>query len=193
MAWNTNTSILAQLETFSADTAWTSLVEHFERPMTRFARRSGLQESSVADVVQATLIAFAEGYRQGKYDRGRGRLSSWLYGILKHEIAAARRMAFSERAQSLDSDLQAGQVIADDTLDAIWAEEWRRAILERGFERIRKETEPSTWECFALQTFEGLSAEEVAARLGLPRTRVYNAKHRIIKRLRELALEYEDA
>lgn len=193
MEWDTNTSILAKLETFSAKTAWGSLVEHFERPMSRFARRSGLAENSIADVVQSALIAFADGYRQGKFDRARGRLSAWLYGILKREIASARRAAALDRAMPLDSQVLDEASSPEVASDEIWQEEWRRAILERGFERVRQEVDASTWECFALQTFHGLSAHEVAARFDWPRTRVYNAKHRIIKRLRELTIELEDA
>lgn len=66
-------------------------------------------------------------------------------------------------------------------------------MLERCIERARCEVEPATWECFSLLTFDGLDAAEVAARMNLPRTRVYNAKSRVARRLRELALEFEDA
>lgn len=192
MAWTTNTSILAQLETFSAQTAWSSLVDHFERPLSRFAQRSGLPRSSIADVVQGTLITFAEGYRKGKYDRARGRLSDWLYGIHKREIAAARRKFATHREEGQASEVLRDRPSGEGDLDEIWEEEWRRAILERSLEWIRKEIEPATWECFALQTFEGLGSNEVAAHLGMPVSRVYNAKHRVVKRLRELAREFED-
>ena len=69
MTWSTNTSILSQLETFSAQTAWVSLVEHFERPLARYAQRSGLAPDAVQDAVQETLLAFAEAYRRGTFDR----------------------------------------------------------------------------------------------------------------------------
>ncbi|MFT7669703.1 MAG: RNA polymerase sigma factor (sigma-70 family) [Planctomycetota bacterium] len=193
MTWDTNTSILAQLETFSAGTAWGSLVTHFEPPLTRYAKRSGLSAGVVADVVQATLVAFAEGYRAGKYDRNRGRLSAWLYGILKREIASTRRKATLDPMEALDTARERELSTPEGELEAIWEEEWRRSILERSFERVRQEVEPLTWDSFAMQTFEQLSVDDVAERLGLPRTRVYNAKHRIMKRVRELVIEFEDA
>ncbi|MCP3913975.1 MAG: sigma-70 family RNA polymerase sigma factor [bacterium] len=193
MTWNTNTSILARLETFSDDTAWTSLVDHFERPLTRYAQRTGLSPAVARDVVQETLIAFAQAYRGGNYDRSRGRLSGWLFGIARREVAGARRRLALDRLQPAESSFVNDTPETEDALERIWEEEWRGAILERCVERVRQEVEPATWQCFALQAFEGLSADEVVKRLGLPRTRVYNAKHRISRRLRELAREYEDA
>jgi RNA polymerase sigma factor (sigma-70 family) len=192
MSWNTNTSILARLGTFSAATAWTCLVEHFEQPLQRYALRSGLAPGAAQDVVQDTLLAFAVAYRSGTYDRAQGRLSAWLFGIARREVANARRRAANDPVGSIDTAYDRAAP-DDDALELIWEEEWRRAILERCIERVRKDVEPATWACFALQAFEGLGAEEVAARQGIPLTRVYNAKHRISRRLRELALEFEDA
>ena len=192
MPWNTNTSILARLETFSAETAWTSLTEHFEPPLTRYARRAGLSPEAARDAVQDTLVAFAEAYRRGTFDRTRGRLSGWLFGIARREVAAARRRAALDPVRRLESTQERRHPDPEDALEGIWEEEWRRAILERCIETVRAEVEAATWECFALQVFEGLGAEEVAARAGVPRTRVYNAKHRVARRLRELAREFED-
>lgn len=160
--------------------------------MTRYARRSGLSPDAVADVVQEILIAFAEGYRRGAYDRGRGRLSSWLFGIARREVAAARRKAALDPVRALESAEERNYPDQDDALVRIWEEEWRRAIVERCIARVRSELEPATWECFALQVFEGLDAEQVAERTGLPRGRVYDAKYRVSRRLRELEREYED-
>lgn len=193
MTWCTNTAILSRLETFSAETAWGSLVEHFERPLTRYAERSGLAPSAVQDVVQETLVAFAQNYRKGSFDRSRGKLSGWLFGIARREVASARRRAAVNPVGALDTAVGRDGPEDDDALERIWEEEWRRAVLERCVERVRGEVEPATWQCFALQAFEGLRAEEVAARLQLPLTVVYNAKHRVSRRLRRLAEEHEDA
>lgn len=193
MTWSTNTSILARLETFSDGTAWGCLVEHFERPLSRYARRSGLSADAVQDAVQETLVAFAEAYRRGTFDRSRGKLSGWLFGIARREVAHARRRSAVNPVGALDTGIGRDGPEDDDALERIWEEEWRRATLERCIDRVRGEIEPRTWQCFALQVFEGLGARDVAARLELPLTKVYNAKHRVSRRLRELAREQEDA
>lgn len=193
MTWDTNTAILEQLRTFSADEAWTCLAEHFEVPLTRYARRSGLSADAARDVVQEALIAFAEAYRRGAYDRDKGRLSSWLFGIARREVSAARRRRALDPVGALETGQASGLREDDDALEQVWEEEWQRAILERAIARVREEVEPATWESFALQAFDGLDVPDVMSRLGHSRTQVYNAKHRISRRLRELAGEYEDA
>jgi len=193
MTWNTSASILARLQTFSSETAWSSLAEHFERPLHRYARRAGLTPEQAADAVQDTLVAFAQAYRAGGYDAARGRLSAWLFGIARREVASLRRAVARDPVGALDSVVERDTPEDEDALERIWDEEWRRAVLERCIERVRHEVEPATWECFALQTFEGLSAEAVAQRMGVPHTRVYNAKHRVSRRMRELAHEFNDA
>jgi RNA polymerase sigma factor (sigma-70 family) len=194
MNWETNTALLARLETFSDAEAWATLVAHFDAPLRRYVQRSGLAVDMVQDVVQETMIAFATAYRRGAYDRERGRLSAWLFGIARHEVAAARRKAALDPALALDS--QQARDLPDshgDACGAIWDEEWRRAIMVRCIERARRELEPSTWACFALQVFDGHGTEEVAARMNLSHARVHDAKYRVTRRLRQLERHFEDA
>jgi RNA polymerase sigma factor (sigma-70 family) len=192
--WETNTAILARLETFSDEVAWASLVAHFDAPLTRYVQRSGLAADKVQDVVQETLIAFAMAYRRGAYDRARGRLSAWLFGIARHELASARRKAALDPVLALDSQqVRDLPDVHGNACEAIWEEEWRRAITERCIARARRELEPATWECFALQVFEGRGAEEVAARMNLSHARVHDAKYRVTRRLRQLEQHFEDA
>ena len=37
-------------------------------------------------LAQNALLAFAEDYRAGRYDRSRGRLRSWLFGIVHRQL-----------------------------------------------------------------------------------------------------------
>lgn len=124
MSWDTNTSILVRLETFSARTAWTTLAAHFEKPLSRYARRAGLAQSAIPDVVQATLVAFALAYRSGSYDRSRGRLSSWLFGIARREVAGARRRSALEAEHAPVSMRDEGIPEEEDPLEEIREHEW---------------------------------------------------------------------
>ena len=45
--------------------------------------------------------------------------------------------------------------------------------------------EPQTWEAFRLTAYEGLSGDDVAARLGMTRATVFKAKSRVMTFLRE--------
>ena len=45
--------------------------------------------------------------------------------------------------------------------------------------------EPQTWEAFRLTAYEGLSGEDVAARIGMSRATVFKAKSRVLEFLRD--------
>ncbi len=198
MSWETHTSILQQLRTFSARSAWNALADEFREPLVRFGERAGLPRDRAEDAAQETLTAFAQGFRAGRYERSKGRLRSWIFGIARRQVSSARRSAALDPVAARGTDespslLLAGAAPVQGDLEGIWEEEWQRSVLDRCLRRIQSEVGPETYQAFHLATFEGLSADEVAARLNVPRSRVYNAKHRVAARLRELALEIEDA
>lgn len=195
MEWLTTTTLLHNLRDFSDQTAWSRFADRFHRPIVGFARKSGLSEADAEDAAQETLLAFADGLRRGTYDRTKGRLSHWLFGIAYRQILRGRRTAarsaqhFATQSESTDV---LHQVPDENAATAMWDEEWERSILQSCIDRLRVEIEPVTFRAFELAVRENNSAEEVAAELGIPVKAVYNAKHRGLKRVRELREEMED-
>ena len=57
-------------------------------------------------------------------------------------------------------------------------------------ERIEPEFTPPTWQAFRRWVVEGMDPEQVAAELGTSLTAVYNAKFRVMKRLRQVAQDF---
>lgn len=72
-----------------------------------------------------------------------------------------------------------------------WEEEWERALLDQCLDRVRREVEPGTHAAFEAVVRLGLSAGDAARDLGVPVTVVYNAKHRVLTRIRELREQFE--
>jgi DNA-directed RNA polymerase specialized sigma24 family protein len=66
-------------------------------------------------------------------------------------------------------------------------------LLRQAVERVRNRVGPQRWEAFRLVAEENLKGSEVAARLGMTPSQVYNARHDIRAYLREelLALGYK--
>eukprot|EP00913_Durusdinium_trenchii_P006239 g5851.t1 len=96
MPWITTTIMLERLSD-AQDSAWEELATHFRAPVHHFAIRLGLNESAAEDVVQSTLLAFISAYRDGRYEKDRGRLSSWLFGIAYRESLQVIRCARGSR------------------------------------------------------------------------------------------------
>jgi RNA polymerase sigma-70 factor (ECF subfamily) len=191
--WETTSTILSRLRA-NDEPAWSSFVQRFRRPVVRFCQRSGLSDHDAEDAAQETLIAFATSYRDGKYSRERGRLSSWLFGIAYHQVLRARQ-------QQARIAKASGQVVTSE----FWAElpdeaaaaenwdlQWEQALLKECIDRVQSEFEPTTVSAFQL-TVQHQQAPAIAAKeLGVPVKTIYNAKHRVLKRIRELREQLEE-
>jgi RNA polymerase sigma-70 factor (ECF subfamily) len=194
MDWVTTTTILERLRNQDED-AWSTFVRRFRGPVTRFAVSLGVARSDAEDVAQETLVAFAEGYRAGRYDRSRGRLRQWLFGIAHHQVQRQRRRdARPERPAPGGPDTAESfwQEVPDDDVEwTTWDSEWTRHLLEEALGRLREELQPTSLRAFELTVLEEHDPAEAAAILGVSVKVVYNAKHRALKRLRELQEELE--
>jgi len=190
--WLTTSTLLRDLRDYDNDLAWRRLVERFRAPIVAFARRVGLAPADADDAAQDTLTAFARAYREGRYDPARGRLSQWLFGIAYKQALRLRARAGRDAAREAGPDAL-GDAADPDSAAAVWDREWEAAIWRQCIERVQPEFEPQTIEAFELCVRDDRTAAEAAAQLGIPVKAVYNAKHRVLKRLRELRAEIEDA
>src|SRR5690606_1454087 len=78
-----------------------------------------------------------------------------------------------------------------DAVSRTWDEEWEAAMLARCLERVRAEVAPSTYLALELVVRSDRPAEDVARGLGVPVKLVYNAKHRVLRRIRRVREELE--
>lgn len=192
MEWTTTSTLLHRLRE-SEDAAWRGFVERFRIPIARFLVRMGVPEAETDDVTQEALLAFLQAYRDGSYDRTKGRLSSWLFGIAykmalrRHERAArdARALVWGDKGAPLE--VPADQASAT----RLWDIEWDQHVLQTCVQHARREFAADTFRAFELVVGEEMSPSEAARELGVPVKAVYNAKHRVLRRIRELRAELE--
>ncbi|MCS7034957.1 MAG: sigma-70 family RNA polymerase sigma factor [Phycisphaerae bacterium] len=195
MTWLTTATVLQKLRDFDNREAWESFADRFRQPVVSFARSMGLPPVDAEDVAQETLLAFAEAYRKGNYDPSKGRLSRFLFGIAYRQSLRARRQR--EQQGGLTVRLPSGgsgvwaEIPDEETASGIWDTEWERCALERCLQQARSEFEPETFRAFELTVREEMTPAETARRLGIPVKSVYNAKHRVLKRIRELREAFE--
>lgn len=177
-ARTTTTLLLESLQDPLQQTVWCEFDDRFRPLITAFGVRLGLDASEAEDVAQETLVEFLRAYRDGKYDRSRGRLSSWIISIAQHRIAH-RRMALGraagQRGESALIDLSNTA-----SLTAVWEDEQRRLILVRAMEVLRAgRTLEVTLRAFELFAVRGVPAVEVAQQCGITVDEVYTAKNRV--------------
>ncbi len=190
MEWKTTTQILHQLQATSDEEAWRRFCDHFTPVVIHFAGHLGLPSQDCEDAAQETLVSFLKAVQAGHYDREKGHLSSWLFGIARRVVLNKRRSLAGGEGLA---DTAFWQSVADDkTVETTWDSQWERAVLGRCMDRARREFDPKVFEAFRLYGLLEVPAEQVAATLGVSKNSVYISKSRVLSRLRELQQEYED-
>jgi RNA polymerase sigma-70 factor (ECF subfamily) len=193
MDWLTTSTILQDLGDFSNQVAWRQFAERFRSPIVRFARKLGLSDADAEEVAQETLVAFAAAYRDGRYDRSKGRLSRWLFGIAYRQIRNAQRRVARRAGVEAPPDRSSFWAdVPDKEASTHWDEQWEQALLDLCLQRVRQEVEPATMQAFELVMQANRSPADVAHELGVPVKTIYNAKYTVLTRVRELCAALED-
>ncbi|MCK4623811.1 MAG: sigma-70 family RNA polymerase sigma factor [Phycisphaerae bacterium] len=185
--------MLEGLKSSSDRSAWRTFDTRYRPLVMIVAKRLGLQEADAEDVAQETMAAFVEAYRQGRYERERGRLRDWLRGIACHKVRDfQRRRGRQEQlvADRTDATRFLNQ-IEDDHVKIVWDDEWSKGVLRQCLEEVRDEVAPRTFEAFKLFALQQWSAKRVASYLQVSEEIVYQSKSRILVRIRKLFPQME--
>lgn len=190
----TSTNLLLGLRDPNNSAIWQAYVDRYRPLLISYGKKFGLCEADAEDVAQLTLVNFCRAYQEGKYERERGRLRTWLFAIARNQILNWYRNRDSHVQLGDRSD--GGHLLADlndeNRMEQIWEEQWRDALLRQGLQEIQREVEPRTFEAFQLFAGDEFSAEEVGKRFGMTANAVFSAKRRILRRLRELLPQLEE-
>ena len=190
----TSLTLLESLLDPSNDAAWRRFGARYRPMVVRFAAKLGLSPADAQDAAQEAMMAFAQAYRQGAYDRSKGRLRSWLCGIAYNKVKNIQRRS-RNRPVVADQSAAAGllaSVEAPNNVERLWEKEWQRAVLGECMDEAAHHVDSTTFEAFGLFALEQWPADQVAEHLGISRSAVYNGKNRVLNRMRELCRQIED-
>lgn len=185
MLTRTTTQLIEDLRDPGNGTAWGGFDARYRPVLIAFARRIGFSTDDAAELAQQTLSEFARAYLDGKYERDKGRLSSWLLGIARNVGLSMRRTRGVHRE---GGDSRIVEFPDDEAASDIWRVERRRAILADAVEQLfaTSRADAATLRAFELFALRGVPADEVAAQCGIGVDSVYLAKNRLTRRLREI-------
>ncbi|MHC4090050.1 MAG: RNA polymerase sigma factor [Planctomycetota bacterium] len=185
----TSTVLLEGLREQGNDAAWRQFCTRYEPALLAFVRRAGFREQDANDVVQETLAAFFQSYRDGRYDRAQGRLRSWLKGIALNKIREARRRIGGPEVQLVDqADATAfiNRIPDDRELKDAFEQEWERQVAAECLREVSRQVDAQTFRAFKLYAVDNWPPDKVATHLGMSRNAVYVSKSRVLSRLRAL-------
>jgi RNA polymerase sigma-70 factor, ECF subfamily len=165
--------------------AWERLVELYGRSVYGWCRRAGLDPTDAADVVQEVFAAVATHVDTFRRDRPGDSFTAWLATIARNKIHDHYRR---RRGQPL----AAGGTAAHDKLqqvsdpiDPSELEATNRLLSRRALTLIRAEFENHTWEAFWRTAVDAQAPADVAEDLRMTVAAVYQAKSRVLRRLRQ--------
>src|SRR5262245_18784462 len=182
----TPVSLLARLrdsvQQERAAAAWAEFVELYTPLLYSWTTRLGVQPCDAADLVQDVFVVLLRTLPSFEYDP-RKSFRAWLRTVfMNHWRDRERRAgAASRRTAEVALDLLPGPDQADEIEEA----EYRRHLVRRSLEVMRREFRPSTWQACWEHAVNGRPAGEVARQLGLSVNAVYVARSRVLRRLRE--------
>ena len=171
-------------------TAWSRLVTTFGPIVYRWCRTSGVQEADAPDIVQEVFASVARSIATFQREKAQGSFRSWLATITRNKVRDHFRLsAKSQHAEGGTEALIHLQQFAEELDSTICAESAEASIVRLVLGQVEAEFEPATWRAFWLTTIENRKAAEVAAELGMSSASVYQAKSRVLRRLRSRLAE----
>jgi RNA polymerase sigma-70 factor, ECF subfamily len=169
--------------------AWSRLVDVWAPVIYGWCRRRDVQAADAADIVQEVLIQVCRKVP----DFERESFTRWISTITRHKIddhfrAGNRRpkaVGGSSANQFIHDQPDPDGDNPDDGCDGPSAASLNSLVVRRVLNVIRGDFEERTFRAFWRMTIDSLPAAEVAAELGMTDAAVSQAKHRVMKRLRE--------
>jgi RNA polymerase sigma-70 factor, ECF subfamily len=190
----TRASLIQRLPNSADVAAWDEFVSVYGPLVFRVARQRGLQPADADDLVQEVFSAVAKQVGDWVLRPDRGRFRGWLLRI-------ARNIAVNLLTRKSLGAIGVGGEEAEDWLAEVPEQvnevssqfdlEYRREVFRWAAEHVRESVAETTWQAFQLTQVEGVSIADAAAQLGISVGNVYIARSRVMKRLRELTLEFE--
>lgn len=193
MQWVTTTQILDDLKFSDNPAAWKTFTDHFYPVILAFAKNLGLSSADAEDATQETIVQFLRLYRDNKFQREKGHLSHWIFGVARNIIRDYIKKSPKEfhiadngtRTSFWDS------IQDDKAVLHTWTTEWQRVVLSRCLLRVRREVDEKTYQAFEMYAMAQQPVEQVSKQLDMTPNAVYIAKNRVLTKIRELKKQYD--
>jgi RNA polymerase sigma-70 factor (ECF subfamily) len=188
---STSSSLIARVKSADPE-AWERLSGLYTPLVYGWCRRSGLAAEYAADVAQNVFVSVVKAVQDFRHDSPQDSFRGWLWTITRNEVRKrGSREAEQPQARGGSDAHRALQGLPDffesDTTPPDEHSETR--LVRRAAQVIRNEFEVATWLAFWRTTVDGQAASEIADELEMSPGAVRQAKHRVLKRLREFLSE----
>lgn len=161
--------------------AWNEFYALYGPIIARFARARGVRREDIDELIQDIVSGFFAVQPRFVYDPTKGRFRAYLMACVANAVRTRLRRISAEPRQS------GGQPVleASSSDETDWDAAWKQATLDAAVARLREHYgDNTTFQAFDAVVIRGQSPDAVAASLGLSRDSVYQAKTRLLAKLR---------
>jgi RNA polymerase sigma-70 factor (ECF subfamily) len=190
----TRPSLLVRLRDARDNEAWEQFVDLYAPAVYGYARKRGLQDADAADLTQSVLRRVAAHMGHFEYDARRGSFRGWLFTIVRrhlYDFKSQRNGMCQGSGDPHTHGLLEAQP-APATESAEWEREYRHSVFVWAAGQVQPLFHETTWQAFWQTGVENRPVKDVAAALGLSVVAVYQARSRIMARLRAEVRQLED-
>jgi len=186
----THSSLLVRLRDTTDNESWREFYAVYEPFLTAVARRLGLAEQQIPDVVAAVFAICVRTLPDFEYDRGKGAFRGWLKTVTQRVVYDHWR----KTGRQIDREPLSNGV-EPATGDDVW-QQWdaahREHVVRTALAAVQAESRPRTWDCFEMHILERIPAVEVADRLDLKVNAVFTNASRVLSRVRAKCAEFDE-
>ncbi len=162
---------------------WAEFHKRYGELLYSYARRLGASHDDAEDIVQEVEMYLFKAMGGFQHFARKGCFRAYLRTAVTH---ATGRKASKQARQGIDLNPGAAEMLADSDPchDAVWEREERLHRVRWAMRLIAGEFEPLTLEAFRMHVLAGESVADTAKQLGINKDSVYQAKSRILRRLK---------
>ncbi|MCL4181400.1 MAG: sigma-70 family RNA polymerase sigma factor [Verrucomicrobia bacterium] len=185
----TRSSLLRRLKNWEDHGGWQEFFDTYWKLIYAVAIKAGLSDAEAHDVVQETVVAVAKQMRESGFDRQRSSFKNWLCLITRRRIVDHLRLRKPDRpnpkipkGDSTETGTNLLHRVPDPAsvdLEAVWAEEWRKNLVDIAIERVKSRLPAKQFQIFDLYVLKAVPLREVTRTLHVSATLVYVTKHRV--------------
>lgn len=188
----TQPELLARLGNPDDASAWNEFCEIYEPTTYRLARRFGLQDADAREVTQEVLLTVSRKIHTFDLQRD-GRFRGWLNRIARNTtIDALRRRSIKGVGGTDFLKLLDGVAVSAEQTDSLFDIEARREQFRWAAAQVQRRVKSEHWQAFWLTAVEGLPGQQVARQLNLSVGNVYVARCRVLSRIKELLMPFQE-
>lgn len=187
----TRLSFLLRLRDRADTLTWQQFHERYGELLYRYARSRGASHADAEDIVQEVELGLFKALDGFEYDARKGRFRAYLRAAVVH---AMKRRAQREQREPAALDPQNLDYLSSQheaEADAEWEREWQLHRLRWALRAVAAQFEPLTLKAFELHVLGGMGVEQTATQLGLSKASVYQARHRVLKAVRQRLAELD--